>query len=117
VFSPCIYPSTVSHPPLAALNKLESISFYRNSNLSDLKPIAGLSNINFLDNQYNNISDLSPLSNLENLEELYLSVNEISEFSPLHELDNLRILRLIDTPVTQSQKTLLETALPSTIIQ
>jgi hypothetical protein len=63
-------------------------------NITDLTPLAGLTNLTELDLSYNNISDLSPLAGLTNLTELGLSSNNISDITPLAGLTNLRSLSL-----------------------
>jgi len=48
----------------------------------------------------NNISDLSPLADLTNLSTLFLFSNEISDLSPLAGLSNLEMLSLFGNPIT-----------------
>ncbi len=64
-----------------------------NSNtISDLSPLAGLTQLNSLDLERNEISDISPLSGLTGLSVLYLSTNSISDVSPLSGLTRLKTL-------------------------
>ena len=66
-----------------------------NSNsVSDLSPLAGLTNLTILGLGNNAISDLSPLAGLTNLTELFLDNNAISDLSPLAGLTNLGFLNL-----------------------
>ena len=51
--------------------------------LSDISPLSGLENLEYLSLDYNGISDVSPLSALANLERLYLRHNNVSDVSPL----------------------------------
>ncbi|MEQ8969030.1 MAG: leucine-rich repeat domain-containing protein [Coleofasciculus sp. C1-SOL-03] len=49
----------------------------------------------------NSITDISPLAGLSNLTELFLSSNSITDASPLAQLTNLRRLFLGDNPIAQ----------------
>ncbi|MBU6341504.1 MAG: leucine-rich repeat domain-containing protein, partial [Bacteroidetes bacterium] len=49
----------------------------------DIKHLAKLTNLKFLDITKNNIRDITPLSNLAKLEVLYLNDNPIEDISPL----------------------------------
>ena len=72
-----------------------------NSNsISDLSPLAGLTNLTWLALENNSISDLSPLGGLTNLARLYLSENSISDLSPLGGLTNLTWLDLRGNAIT-----------------
>ncbi len=62
--------------------------------ISDISPLAGLTNLTELSLSYNTISNLSPLAGLTNLTRLYLYGNRISDISPLDELTNLTYLEL-----------------------
>ena len=63
-----------------------------------------------------NISDITPLAGLTNLTSIYLSDNNISDITPLAGLTNLTYLDLGLNPITASQKAILEEALPNTNI-
>ena len=68
---------------------------WRNSNpVSDLSPLAGLTNLTELLLDDNNITDISPLSGLTNLTNLGLSINNITNILPLVDLTNLEVLGL-----------------------
>ena len=76
-----------------AVNLTElSLSF--NNDLSDLSPLAGLSNLRSLSVGFSPISDLSPLAELTNLVSLSLPRTDISDLSPLEGLTNLESLDL-----------------------
>ena len=83
--------------PLAGLTQLESLEL-RGNNLSDLAPLAGLTNLKTLrlggsDSGVNNpnLQDLTPLSGLKNLEILVLPGNsQIRDLTPISGLTNLR---------------------------
>ena len=62
--------------------------------ISDLSPLAGLTNLTSLYLWGNEISDISPLSDLTNLTNLHLSGSSISNLSPLSGLTNLTYLGL-----------------------
>ena len=74
---------------------------YINSNsISDLSPLAGLTNLIHLWLWNNAISDISPLAGLTNLELLDLGNNFITDISPLAGLTNLTILGLHSNNIT-----------------
>ena len=80
--------------PLAGLTNLTWLRL-RNNSISDISPLAGLTNLTYLNLGGNlMISDISPLSGLTNLETLWLYANSISNLSPLAGLTNLRLLSL-----------------------
>ena len=86
-----------------------------NNQITDISPLAGLTNLtNFglLNLGRNKISDLSPLAGLTNLERLNLSYNQISDLSPLKGLTNLKSLDLSGNPIPEDQKAMLKKALP-----
>ena len=62
--------------------------------LSDIAPLAGLTQLLDLDLGLNKISDVSSLANLQNLRSLKLEGNEISDISPLADLQSLRRLHI-----------------------
>ena len=67
--------------------------------ISDLSPLAKLTNLTELYLSYNQISDLSPLAQLTNLNFLFLESNRISDLSPLSPLDNLTWLFVGGNPI------------------
>ena len=79
--------------PLAGLTNLNRLDL-RGNNISDLSPLAGLTNLTWLELWDNRISDLSPLASLTNLTELRLGGNSISNLSPVAGLTNLATLLL-----------------------
>ena len=105
---------------MAALTRLTELTFFGNNRISDLAPLAGLTNLTelFLDgNQIsdldplaaltnlidlrlfnNQISDLIPLAGMTNLIRLFLEGNRIVDLAPLAGLINLTTLQLIDNP-------------------
>ena len=84
--------------------------------ISDLTPLAGLTNLTELVLDDNNISDITPLAGLTNLEVLQLGENKISDLTPLAGLTYLEVLELWENNITVSQKAMLEEALPATDI-
>ena len=66
----------------------------RDNNISDISPLANLTNLEVLLLEGNKISDISPLSGLTNLKTLDLGDNAISDLSPLANLANLKTVRL-----------------------
>ena len=65
--------------------------------ISDLRPLAGLTHLEVLRLGGNQIKDVSPLAGLVNLRELVLSSNPISDISPLAGLENLENLEISNT--------------------
>ena len=84
--------------PLAGLTNLSTLALRDCNSLSDLSPLAGLTNLSTLDlMDCNSLSDLSPLAGLTNLSTLDLNYCEsLSDLSPLAGLRNLSTLNLID---------------------
>ena len=62
--------------------------------LTDISPLASLTNLEVLVIDNHNISDITALNNLVNLVDLSLSENNISDITPLRGLKNLRYLSL-----------------------
>ncbi len=63
--------------------------------ISDLKPLSNLTNINTLQLNNNQISDLTPLAKLTTkLGILFLNNNQIVNLKPIASLTNLQILQL-----------------------
>jgi hypothetical protein len=84
-----LYSNNISDlSPLASLTNLQRL-YLRFNNINDLSPLSGLTNLEYLNLEINNISDLSPLASLTNLTELDLSQNNITDLSPLSGLTNL----------------------------
>ena len=79
--------------PLAELTNLTQLRLDDN-NISDISPVAGLTNLTVLGLDDNNISDISAVAGLTNLTVLGLSNNNISDISPVANLTNLTELRL-----------------------
>ena len=75
---------------LEALERL----WMENTGLRDLSPLAGLTNLDWLEAENNQITDISPLRGLTNLQRLILHGNEITDISPLRGLINLQRLSL-----------------------
>lgn len=85
--------------PLAGLTNLKGL--YLNLNeITDLSPIARLTNLEKLGISGNPIADVTPLAGLTNLTELYLHGNEITDVSPLAGLIKLKDLRLNHNKIT-----------------
>jgi internalin A len=91
-----LYHSKISNlEPLASLSNLTSLDLIGNQ-ISDLKPLAGLSNLTYLALSENEISDVTPLAGLSNLTYLSLGNNQITDVKPLTSLINLTDLQLRD---------------------
>jgi Leucine-rich repeat (LRR) protein len=85
--------------PLAGLINLEYINLMSNQ-ISDLGPLAGLINLEYINLEGNQISDLGPLAGLTNLSGLYLSDNEITDISPLAGMTDLVSLYLDNNQIS-----------------
>ncbi len=72
----------------------------RNTQVSELSPLAELKSLGHLWLQYTPVSDLSPLAELKSLEHLWLHNTQVSDLSPLAELKNLETLGLSNTQVS-----------------
>ena len=79
--------------PLAGLTQLEGLDLWFNS-VTDISALAGLTNLTHLGLVGNDISDVSALVGLTNLTSLFLDGNAISDISALAGLTNLTRLGL-----------------------
>ncbi|MDE2808908.1 MAG: leucine-rich repeat domain-containing protein, partial [Gemmatimonadota bacterium] len=88
--------------PLAGLTNLTELYLYGNriSN-SDLTHLTGLTNLTTLQLGFNGISDLTPLASLTNLTELEIEDNAITDLMPLAGLTNLITLQLGDNEISE----------------
>ena len=77
--------------PIAGLTELRELEINRNT-ISDISPVRGLTNLTLLTLKGNQISDISPIAGLINLRRLYLNDNLFSNLSPLRGLTNLEEL-------------------------
>jgi len=91
-------PSISDLTPLAGLSDLAELSLEGNGIAAlDLAPLEGLTQLRSLDlgrNNITNLSDVTGLTNLTHLTELELDRNEISSIVLLNGMTNLRVLRL-----------------------
>ena len=85
--------------PLADLTNLEVLNLSCNQ-VSAVNPLAKLTNLRTLDLRYNQVNDVSPLAELTNLTLLNLRYNQVNNVSPLAELTNLTILDLENTQIS-----------------
>jgi internalin A len=86
--------------PLAGLTNLKTLQLIYNQ-IADVTPLAGLTNLNGLHLSGNQIKDVTPLAGLTNLKALNLDYNQITDISPLAGLINLEWLYLPGNPITQ----------------
>lgn len=73
---------------------------FKGLRISDLSPLRGFVDLDYLDLDDNQITDLSPLKGLTNLMNLYLGNNKIKDLSPLKDLANLTILSFKDNQIS-----------------
>ena len=85
--------------PLAGLTNLTALRLSDNS-ISDISAVMGLINLIYLGLSNNSISDISAIAELTNLTELWLYNNSISDISTVSELTNLTTLVLYDNPIS-----------------
>ena len=85
---------------LRGLEHFTKLNLHRNNIISDISPLAVLTNLKWLNLSWNNISDVSALTDLTNLKWLSLELNNISDVSPLAKLTNLEWLNLTKNPIT-----------------
>ncbi len=74
--------------PLAKLTNLASL-WLDGNNITDISPLAKLTNLTELKLNNNNISDISPLVNLTKLADLDLFGNNISDWSPVDHVESV----------------------------
>jgi Leucine-rich repeat (LRR) protein len=72
----------------------------KGSQISDVKPLAGLTKLNTFSLSGNQISDVKPLAGLANLTEIWLDGNQITDIKPLAGLTKLVYLGLLDNPIS-----------------
>jgi len=89
----------------------------RDTQVTNLSPLAELTSLEWLNLNNTQVSDLSPLVELKNLEGLGLHHTQVSDLSPLAELKNLERLNLNNTQVSNGQVQKLRLALPNCEIE
>lgn len=86
--------------PLAGLTELQML-WFGNNDITDLTPLAELTNLRELRLCFNRISDLTPLANLQNLTTLHIRGNRyITDLTPLAGLTNLQYLQLCGNQIS-----------------
>ena len=85
--------------PLAGLTNLQWLYLTHNV-VSDVTPLAGLTKLQLLVLSGNPVSDVTPLAGLVSLEKLDLRRTQVTDVTPLAGLTNLEWLYLNDTSVT-----------------
>ena len=88
--------------PLAGLSDLEFLEV-NGSQVHDLAPLAGLSKLRWLHLDSTQVHDLGPLADLSNLEYLRVGGTQVSDLKPLAGLSRLEWLDISDTQVTARQ--------------
>jgi len=97
--------------PLTGLTNLKKL-WLGNTQVSDLSPLKGLTNLVFLYLSDTEVRDLSPLEDLTILNILFLSETQVTDLSPLEGLRNLEYLNLEGTPVSWEEGQKLQKLLP-----
>jgi internalin A len=85
--------------PVASLSNLQTLDC-SNTQVSDLAPVAGLSNLRTLYCHDTQVSDLAPVAGLSNLQSLYCFGTQVSDLAPLAGLPNLQRLDCSNTEVS-----------------
>ncbi len=85
--------------PLASLTNLTAITLNDNQ-IIDIKPLASLTNLTALNLANNQIIDIKPLASLTNLTAITLNDNHISDIKPLASLTNLTALNLAHNKIS-----------------
>jgi len=86
-------------PEIADLPHLRTLNL-RNTQISDLTPIAGLAALRSLQLDKTQVSDLSPITGLTALEQLTLNNTQVSDLTPIAGLKALERLWLDNTRVS-----------------
>jgi internalin A len=84
--------------PLAELTELRWLGLETNA-ITDISPLSALTELEGLQILGNQIKDISPLAELTNLRSLLIGGNPITDISPIAELKELRFLELVACPV------------------
>ena len=84
--------------PLAQLTQLTWLYLDANQ-ISDITPLAQLTQLRVLLLGGNQISNINPLSGLTELTDLYISFNQITDVSPLEGLTSLNFLWIRENPI------------------
>lgn len=85
--------------PIAGLTNLTHL-WLENTPTSDLRPLSRLAELEVLLLGGTRVSDLAPLSNLTSLIEIWLDDTQIRNLEPLSKLSRLNVLSLADTKVS-----------------
>jgi len=85
--------------PLAGLTNLKDLQAWGTRTITDISPLANLTQLERVWISNNLISDLSPLSGLEKLSYLAVDDNIVSDVSPIAGLTNLKHLQISDNPI------------------
>jgi len=85
--------------PLAGLTNLTDM-YFTGDYLTDITALAGLSSLRWIHIFRTNVSDISPLAGLTNLEILQFAASPITDISPLAGLTNLTSLDLMFNQIT-----------------
>ena len=85
--------------PLTGLSDLTLLRL-NNNTITDISPLSGLMNLTSLSLYENRITDLTPLAGLTNLTSIALWSNNISDITPLAGLTNLTSLELGGSQIT-----------------
>ncbi len=89
-----------SREDLHRIAQLQIISIKNNYNITDLRPLAELTNLRNLQVVNTRFSDLSPIKNLKKLRSIDISYNPVSNLSAMISLSEMVYLNIANTSVT-----------------
>ena len=98
--SPGYFSDVSSLEGLQYCSNLTRLSYSGPGSVTDISPLSGCVNLEFLEIQLNSIEDLTPLGSLVELEQLVLAFNKISDISPLQNLPNLTLILMQDNEIS-----------------
>lgn len=75
----------------------------QDTQVSDLMPLSGLTDLETLSINCTNVTDLSPLANMLSLRELYIGSTGVTDISPLASMTGLRYVSLAFSKVSDIQ--------------
>ena len=87
------------NPKIKFLRELKKLIVHYQKEVSDLSPLKDLINLQQIEISSTQVSDLSPLKDLSTLQQLYAYSTQISDLSPLKDLTALQQLRIHNCPI------------------
>ena len=84
------------------IDYLANVSFVSllNEQVTDIAPLAALTNLRMLNLNRTSVSDISPLASMTKMESLHLACTQVSDISPLVGMKRMQVLHLEKTKVS-----------------